>query len=333
MPGTFPVGRNAYHDPMLSNYAVQAFDKQGMGLIVDQIVPTVPVPKQSGFYRIFDKDAWMRIISNDLRAPRTAPEKVTFRTSTDTYFAHNYALAADIALEDIANADAPMRLRENHADLLILSLKRSQEHRVSQMLTASGGPGTIVQQNGAAAWTAVDSADILGQVSSAHMAIWKNTGLAPNTLVIDKESLEMARRNARLLAGLGFINVRAGELSDEELRVRVFKVERLVVAEGVANWAAEGQTASMSPIWGATALFCYANPQARTDASPNYAMRFRWTDPQLPYRTPAGEPLALNVFRSVYDRAGEPKVEVLETGYYQGEKITASEMAYLIKTR
>lgn len=330
MAGTYPVGRNAYYDPMLSRFASQAFSRDGGSFIADQVAPAIPVDKQSGLYRIFDPEPWLRVV-NDLRAPRSVPGRVSFTTGSGTYYCPNRALGADIALEDLANADPAMRIRENHSDLVVTMLRRAQEVRVAGLMTGSGGPQTISSLSAVSAWYNVDSADILGQVNSAHSAIWALTGLRPNTAIVDWESLNLARRNRMLLDLFKYTS--GGELPNERLRTDVFKVDRLVVADAIQNTAAEGQTMSNSGIWGALCLFCYTDPNARSDMSPNFATRFRWNPPELPYKTGAGDALALQVFRSVYDKAGEPKVEVPEAGYYQAEQITGRPLSFMYRTR
>jgi hypothetical protein len=323
MPGTYPVGRSAYYDPMLSRFASMAFRKEGGSFIADQVAPAIPVEKQSGLYRVFDPDPWLRI-PQDLRAPRAVPGRVSFTTGSATYFCPNRALGADIALEDVANADTAIRVRENHADLVVTQLKRAQEFRVAQLMTSSGGPQTIVS----GAWTA--STDILGQVNSAHTAIWNLTGMRPNAVIIDWQSINEVRRNATLLELFKYTS--GGELPDQRLRDDVFKVGRMITADAIYNSAKEGQSMSNSGIWGRICLFAYIDPSAPSDMSPNFVTRFRWNPPELPYKTGAGDTLDLAVFRSVYDKAGEPKIEVLEAGYYQSEQISGRPLSYLIKT-
>lgn len=328
--GAFPTGRNAYYDPLLSNFAVALFDKQGGDFIADQIAPVVPVPKQSGLYRIFDPESWLRV-HDDLRAPRTTPGRVTFTTSSGTFFAKNRALSADIALEDLAQADTALQLRENHAQLITLTLKRAQEVRVAALATASGGPATIIQCSGATAWDAVTSADVLGQVNSAHVAIWNQSGMRPNTVIVDWESLLLLQRNERLLNMYRY--TQGGELPADTIRDKVFKVSKMIVANAIQNTAGEGLTANNAAIWGNICLFCYTDPNARSDMSPNYLTRFRWPGEGTPYKSPTGDPLTMSVFRSVYDRAGEPKVEVLEAGYFQDEQVTGRALSYMLKTK
>lgn len=327
-----PTARNTYWDAMLSDFATRIFDVDGMGFIADKLTGLVSVEKQSANYYVFDPSGFMSVV-DDLRAPRTAANKVTFSVATDTYFAVNRATAGEIALEDLANQDRAIRLRENTTRAITLNLRRNQEIRIASLATSSGGPGTIVQLGAASNWDAVTSADIFGQVGSAKIGIWRSTGMLPNTCIIDYESLQLLRRNERLLAW--WKAPQTGMLDEEVIFKQVLGVPNVIVAGGMVNTAPKGQTTmNLSQIWGRLCLFCVSNPgEAGTDTV-NFLSRFRWRNPELPlpYRGPDGRELTFNVQRTVYDGAGQAHVEVLESGYYQGEKVTGSQLAYLIKT-
>lgn len=330
-----PTGRQTYYDPMLSDFATRNFDVEGMGFVADQIMGTVTVGKQSGLYYVYDKSGFMQL-HDDLRAPRTAANKVTFSTSTDEFFCPNRALAGEIALEDLANEDRAIGLRRNTTLGITLGLRRMQEVRVAALATSSGNPSAIVQLSGADAWSAVNSAEVLGPVSSAHIGIWRVTGLKPTHCVIDYETLMCLKRNKYLLDMYRY--TRGGQLTDEIVFQEVLQVPNVIVAGGLKSDAPKGAVAAASnigTIWGPTCLFFVAQPGQGTMETTNYLQRFRWRNPELPipYRGPDGNELTFSVQRTVYDGAGQAHVEVLETGYFQSEKVTGGELAYLIKPR
>ncbi|MCD6069608.1 MAG: hypothetical protein K0S42_124 [Microvirga sp.] len=318
-----PVGRGTYRDPVLSRYATRNFDIGADGFIAGQISVTVPVDKQSGIYNVFDPAGWLSTV-DDLRAPKARPKDVWFTVSSDTYFAHNRALKSEIALEDLSNEDPSMQLRQNHTDLILTVLRRNQEQRLATLATSSGGPATIVALSGATSW-ASGSADIVGQVTSAHAGVWLTSGMSPNTAIIDWQSLNAIKTHPRLLSNWNA--TAGGELSDEIVARNILKVQRLVVAKVLQNTAKQGQAMSVAPIWGNICLFAVTNPE--NQAAPNFLSRFRWRPSEGPYGMPVGD--NFNVVRDRFDRAGEPKVEVIEGGYFQGEKLTGRELGYLLK--
>lgn len=325
-----PTGRQTYTDPVLSDFATRNFDGQDDQFVADRITGMVSVGKQSGMYSVFDPSGFMNVY-DDFRAPRTAPKQVQFSQSTDTFFCHNRALAAEMALEDLANQDRALGLRENSTLAITLGLRRAQEVRIAALATSSGGPGTIVQPP--IPWNNVASADILGAVSSAHVGMANKTGMRPNTVVVDWETLMLVSRNEAVLKVFGLAN--GGFLPDQRVAAEIFKVPNLVVAGGLKNVQPRGVTTlDVQQIWGRICLFTVTNPGDGGLETTNFLQRFRWRNPELPlpYRGTDGRELTFNVVRTQYDGAGQAHVEVIETGYYQGEKITGRDLAYLIKT-
>src|SRR5690554_6091320 len=106
------VGPDAHLDVPLGNVAISAFTDGVTDLIGSQIFPMVEVSKQSDKYYIIDKGAFLRTTKGGAqRAPRTRADRVEFQVSSSRYFAENYALAGEIAAEDLANADRALSLR------------------------------------------------------------------------------------------------------------------------------------------------------------------------------------------------------------------------------
>lgn len=325
------TARGAYYDSMLSDFATRTFDVEGMGFVADQIMGTVSVDKQSANYYVLDPSGFMKVI-DDLRAPRAAANKVDWSVSTDTYFAVNRALAGEIPLEDLANADRAIQLRENTTKNILLTLRRNQEVRVAQLATASGGPGTIFSL-GASNWDQVNSSDVLGAVGSAKIGIYRNTGLQANTCLIDYESLQLLRRNTQLLAW--YKAPQAGMLSEQTIAQDILGVPNVIVAGGMKDQNPKGNTTmNLTQIWGRICMFFYASPGRQGMDTANFLTRFRWRNPELPlpYRGTDGNIMDMSVTRTQYDGAGQAHVEVLEAGYYQAEKVTGSALSALIRT-
>src|SRR3990167_10986316 len=96
-----PTGIDIHHDRPLEALAIKAF--QGSeGFIAQKLFPVVPVGKQSDRYYIISRDEWMRV-NDTKRAPKTKANRIEFAVSSNGYFADNYSLAGDNALEDLDN--------------------------------------------------------------------------------------------------------------------------------------------------------------------------------------------------------------------------------------
>jgi hypothetical protein len=317
--GAYPSGADAHVNVPLSNFASEAFDLNEQGYVAPMLLPAIGVDKQSNKYYTIRSDEFFRAPSTGtLRAPKTSANKVEFTISSDSYFADNYALAVENALEDLDNADLQVRLRENSVRLISNLLMLDQEVRVANMVTSISNVGSGVALAGNSKWGDPNS-DPIGDVNTAHAFIRSNTALTANTAVIDWDTIQVVRRHPAMLDLFKYNQT--GELKEEDLK-SLFKVDRLLVAKAIKNVGKEGQVNSMGNVWGNLCLLAYVGTNTGLQ-SITFGGRFRWQPPIFP--------ADFGVTTNVYNQAGSRHVETVEAGYFQDEKIIARGLSYLIK--
>lgn len=113
------------------------------GFIADDIFPLVGVNKQADIIPVYDQSPWFRDEGTKLvRAPGAATAKTNFSVdNTNTYFAVNNALGADIPYELRDNADSPYDMERDSTLLVtgLLQLRRERAFAVEHMATGAWG--------------------------------------------------------------------------------------------------------------------------------------------------------------------------------------------------
>ncbi len=312
-------GPDVHHDTLLSNVAVVAFDDGTDGLIGNDLFPSVPVNKQSNRYAIIDKGNFLRI-PDARRAPGAEARRVEFQVSSDAYFADNFALAAEIPLEDLANADTVFQLRENSTRLVVGNLRRAQEKRIADIVTSATNLGSGTTLSGNSLWSDFVNSNPLGDVTTAHAFIRQQTGLVANTAMIDEDTFQIVRRHPDLLDMFKYTS--GGELNEDQIK-SVFRVKKLLIGSAVQENALEGGTTSMTNIWGNNCLIAFVGPSTGM-RSQTLGLRFVWPAPGFP------APLAAHTRREA--GAGTKNVEYIQAEHYQDEKLIATDLGYLIAT-
>lgn len=311
-----PVGPDVHHDVLLSNLAVAAFSDGVDEFIGDQVFPAVTVGKQSDKYAVINQEAFFRI-PDPLRAPKTEARRVEFQVSSESYFADNYALAGELALEDLANADAAFALRENETNLVVQNLRRAQEERIANTVTSLTNLGSGTTLTGTAKWSDFINSSPLSDVTTAHAFIRQQTGLIANTVIIDWDTMMIVRRHPELLDLFKYTS--GGEVTDTQLR-EVFKVDTVLIGKGLKETSVEGaSTTSMTNLWGNNVIFAHIEA-ATSLRTRTFGLRFMWN--------PVGFPSAFAVARTQEAGAGTKHVEVIEAQHWQDEKIIAKNLAY-----
>jgi len=319
MAGATPIGADSHVDVPLSNLAVSAFSDGTDEFIADMLFPSFGVAKQSDKYYTIEKDHFLMLPGDAaLRAPKTKARRIEFTVSSDSFFCDNYALANEESLENLANTDTAIRLRQNSVRLITSQLRRAQEQRIASMVTSISNVGSGVSLTGTNKWSDYVNSDPIGDVRTAHAFIRNNTGLVANTMVIDWDTLQIIRQHPDLLDMFKYTS--GGEVNDSQL-ASIFKVGRVLVGRAIKNVGTEGQASSMGNIWGNNVLLAHTGAASGLQTA-TLGLRFQWQ--------PAGFPAAFAVERNVESGAGSRKVEVIEAGHHQDEKIVAGNLGYLI---
>jgi hypothetical protein len=312
------TGRELHIDVPLSNVAL---NYRPQGMIADMIAPIVPVPKQSNMYPIWSQADSFRV-ENDMRAPGTEARRVHRSVSSGTYFAKNYALKADLTLEDMENADEAFLqgMREGKVNFILDKLFLGWEKRVG--LYCTSGTNVYSYSACASAWTDLRDgySDPISNVLTKVNMIQDVSGYRPNAIVFGGQAWRNFRRHQNVIRAIygDTQGGMSGRQINQENAKALLEMDYLAVGEAYYNTADEGQTASLSSIWKDHVLVYYRPPAASIEV-PSFMYTFRWAKLSIPQ---------MQVERHPWDP--KTKKEEIEAGYYQDEKITASTLGALL---
>lgn len=311
------TGRDLHIDVPLSNLAVKAF-ATGVGqFIAPQIMPIMPVDKESNKYYTVDKGNFLRI-HDSKRSRKTKANRIEFDVSSDAYFAQEYALAGDIALQDLDNSDSALMLRQSTTDLVVSGLARDYERRVANTVTSISNVGSGVVLSGTDQWSDLTNSSPISDVSTGAAFMRSMTGLSPNVGIVDFDTLQMLRRHTEIIE---FHKYTSGGLLSIEQIAAAFGLPRILVGTGIIENSLEGGTSSMTNIWGNNFVLAHINP-AQGPRTATLGLSFRWR--------PSNFGTPMQVTRQQFRGAGTENIEVIEAAYHQDEKIIAADLGYAI---
>lgn len=310
----YQQGRAVHIDHHLSNAAI---NYRPAGFIADRILPIVQVPKQSDTYVIFEQADLFR--REDTRRSRGGEaNKIHSRVSSAGYYANNYALKADVTLEDRANADPVFvqQFEEGRVHRVQDALFLDWEVRVAGRLTnpANVGSSTAV----ASAWTDYANADPLGDVFTAMDNVELATGYRPNRVLFSGTAWRHFRRNAAVIDKATNPHVSGGGLYPAARQVEELLEAQVLVGNAWYNAAEEALGLNLTQIWEDHVVVYYA-PEQPSIEMPSFGYYFRWAAPGLPN---------MQVERHPYD--SRRHCDEVEIGYYQDEVVTAKPLGFLV---
>lgn len=309
------TGRDLHIDVPLTNMVI-GFEPAGT--IVQDIFPVVTVDKQSNKFYKWTKGDFFRLPST-LRAPKTKGQRVEFNVSSDSYFAQNYALTHEESFEDMGNADQILSGREKRVRALKNLLMLDWENRVASKLTSGSNLGSYTTLSGVSQWNDYANSDPVNDISVGKEAIRSTTGMQPNLIVMGKAVYAKLIQHPDIIDRIKY--VQKGFVTSDILAA-LFDVERVLVGSAIKNTGADGLADSFSDVWGKNVILGYTAAGVDKDGKdPSLGYSFRWMAPVFNSLPWAAE---------IWNDANGGNFENRRVQYYQDEKITASDLGYLI---
>ena len=220
--------------------------------VADQVLPTVPVEKQSDKYFIYGVDNLRP--DDDARRPAGMANEIDWSLSTNPYYADGHALAQYIPDEWRENADAALDLDTDVTVQLtdkILLNREVNTFNVINTLTAHAQTG--------ARWD-VDTTDPVKVIDTAKETVATSIGKPPNCLLLPRPVFRGIRNNLLVKNRVsGAVQgIQASRITVEQLSA-LLEVQ-VILADAVKVTSAEGQTVASSYVWGKNALLFYRPP-------------------------------------------------------------------------
>lgn len=310
------TGRDLHIDQPLTQVAL---NYRPQGMIADMIAPIVLVTKETDLYPVFSQKEALAI-EDTRRARGSAAHRITRSVSSEGYRAENYALAYDVPIEDRVNADAgyAFELEAGAARYLVDKLTLDWDNRVLQQVGSATNVSTGFLTG--SSWTAASNpGDPISVIWKAKEQVQQTTAYEPNSILFGWKAWNYARRNVNFRNFVLGTNNGGGAVTRVAAQ-EALEIDRLLVSKAFKNTANEAAAISLANTFPADAILVYYAPQAPSREVPSFMYSFRWQAPGLP--------AALAVERHPYD--SKRKVESIECGYYQDEKVTSAALGALI---
>lgn len=277
---SLPTARDSHANALLTEFAIAYGQDLAKAYVADRASTVVRVKKQSDYYAKFDKgDAFRSVMEK--RADGTPSVGGGFRVDlTNTYFAEVYALHTYLSDRTKANSDIDLEKAKIRWLMQQAKLKRDKVWAATHFITGvwtgnteqtgvAGSPGSneFKQFNDSAS-------DPIGTITGQMLAMEVGSGVLPNVGVCNTKTLNHLKNHPDFLDRIKYTEK---GIVDEELIASVLGLERLVVARGVENSAAEGATASMARVFGDHFLLLKVASEASDDQPTSNAL-FAWSE-------------------------------------------------------
>lgn len=297
-------------DKALSNISVRY---NNADYIAGKVLKDVQVKKETGEYYIYDNSY---INEPTMRANGSKSKEIDFGVSTSTYHVNNHALKTIITDRDRDNVDDVFQLERDRVEDLVdkIQIQFERESHALLFTTTTFGNNESLDTNSSFNYNTTTSAPIQ-KVLSCTSYIKRYAGAMADTMVIDQGGFDALKENQNVHERIKYVRE---SILTEQLLASLFDIKSIYVGSAMYNTIEEGNTASLSNIWGNDCLIAFMGETPRIKTK-NAAVNLR----------KSGQPTPWRVRRW---REDDPESTVIEVETWFKPHCMASVSGYLLKS-
>jgi hypothetical protein len=301
-----PTEKDVHVDSVMSGVSIKYTNDE---LIADQVLPVVPVKKESDKYYIYTRN-WK--LPQSKRAAGAEANEVEWNLDTATYQTEEYALKDFIPDRVRDNADNPLDMDIDSTENLTDLVQLGREKRVADIVFGAANYGTQTSAlAGANQWDDYAGSDPIGDVRAKKAIVHAASGKTPNVMVIGYEAYLKLLDHPDVLERIKYTQK---GLVTTDLLATLFEVDKILVGKALYDTTQEGVAESLSYIWGKSVALIYSQP------SPGLK------------KVSFGYQFQSRGFRTKKWREEGREGDFVETGEIRDEKLVAAATGYLITT-
>lgn len=243
---------NAHISTFLTNLSRGYVPK---GYISDALLTKVPTAQYSGKLLVMGNDH-LRVVHNKANERGEYKYVETNTYSTDSYDINDYGLQTEITEKMFRNYTKPADAKRDTTLKLTHLMWLAKESAVATTVQTAGNYAasnktTLAGNDQLSDYANSDPYDVFNDAVNAVRA---SCGIAPDTASMDWQTRQVLRYHPKILENSKYVKDATGGISDDSLAMAL-GVKRVLVADVTYNSAKQGQTDSLSPLWGKHIVF------------------------------------------------------------------------------
>src|SRR4051794_25748932 len=230
-------------DPILTNVAIGYSND---AYIASKLLPALPVNFQTGKHWVYNQGRFRNTPAKRATGAKSGEVELTLTTG-NPYFCEDHALKQLVADEVVENAITPTDpytdATENVSEMLMIG----REVEAATLLTSTANITQNTTLSGTSRFDDYSNSDPFATLETGRQTIHSATHLMPNTLVMGKQVWNKLKYHPAFLERIKY--TQRGQVTPE-IAAALFEVDQILIGAAGYNNTKEGQTDSMSYIWG-----------------------------------------------------------------------------------
>lgn len=220
--------------------------------INEEIMPRLTVKESSGKFAKYGKENLRAFANQSYRAPGVQAHSVDYSVSQGTYICTEKSLEKIVPDEMMRNADQPYNPKIDATEILTDMLLVNQELALAAAMQNTSIITQYTTLTSTDQWSDTTNSDPLAHIQTGIDTVRTATGSRPNTIVFGYASWKTFKVHPLVRESLKYTGSN-GNPSDADVInwcKGFFRVEDVFIGEAVHNSAEEGQSDSLTDVWG-----------------------------------------------------------------------------------
>lgn len=245
-----------YVDQALTNLS-QAWTNNSNDFIAEKLFPVIPVDKKTGKYWAYSKDN-LRVPSSTLRTGRSKTAEASYGKSLNDFGPlQEHALKDFISKDEYDMTDAPLNIESDTTNFLNEQMAIAQEVDLAAVL----GSTSIITQNttksGTGQWNDYTNSTPFNDIKTGAIQMRSTALKVPNTVSMSWEVWIQIVDHPDFLDRIKWSQTGVMTESDFLKLMAPYGITKLFVGKVQKNTGVEGQSDSLTSVWGKDCLLGY----------------------------------------------------------------------------
>jgi hypothetical protein len=241
-------------DTILSNVSVAYKNEE---YIAEKVLPVIQVATATGKYYIYDKSSFKKERSE--RGMGSVTNEVGYNLSQSAaYVIKEHALMEIVPDELIDQSPAPLNPEMDATENVTEKLMVEKEYDLATWMKDTNNITNYRTFGSEEKWSVVATATPLTAVMAAKVTLQALIFKTPNTLLLGQQVYDQLVLCTTVIDRIKYAQL---GVVTTELLARLFGVDQVLIGKAGYETATEGQTSSLSYIWGKYAWLLYVTPR------------------------------------------------------------------------
>ncbi len=255
-------------DPVLTNVAL-AYNN--FDYVAEKVAPVIKVKKQTGKYYVFDKSKFRKIqTERAIGAP--AKETGYGLSSSAAFTCKDHALKEMVPDEEKLQSDSPLTPEADATENVMERLSIEKEYNLANYMQDTANLTNNTTLSGSDQWSDYQSSDPIDDIETGIESVRSNSIVNPNTFLVGQQVWNKLKHHPDAIERIkysGFAKFTGAALAD------LLDLQNVIVASARYNSANEGQSDSLSYIWGKYAWVLYITNRPGIK-KPSFMYHMQW---------------------------------------------------------